>query len=387
MSRPTGPVLAGRYRLDTLIARGGMADVHRATDLRLEREVAVKVLRERADAVRFDGEIETLAALDHPRLVRLLDAGIDTSCERFLVLELREEPTLAARLGAGRLTVEQTARVATDVADALAYVHARGIVHRDVKPANVFVADDFHAQLADFGVAKVAGAALTVTGTTIGTAAYLAPEQVEGRVPTAAVDVYALGLVMIECLTGARAFPGTPGEAAVARLVRDPAIPGDVPVRWRALLAGMTARDPRSRPTATAVLAALAPLRGPDTLPPTAPLAAPRVLARRGGRVRVRRTAALGAAAVVALGALTGVLFASRGGGSSAPPTTTTSSAVTTTTTATVGPPSSAQPVVVTTTPTVTHPKRNGPKDHDHANHAGHRDTGRGHGERDDQAG
>jgi serine/threonine protein kinase len=380
MRSPTRSRLAGRYRLHSLIARGGMADVHRATDVRLEREVAVKILRDHGEAARFDGEIATLAALDHPHLVRLLDAGTDASHGRFLVLELREEPTLAARLATGPLSLDQTARVASDVAEALAYVHARGIVHRDVKPANVFVDDDFHAVLADFGVAKVGGATLTATGTTIGTAAYLAPEQVEGRVPTSAVDVYALGLVMIECLTGTRAFGGTPGEAAVARLVREPRIPDDLPAGWQALLTAMTARDPSSRPAAAAVLARLDTPHTPESTSRTAPLAVPPARRRR-----MRRTAVAGAAAAVAAGTVTGVLLLGRGGGSPAPPAR-TGSAVVTTTTGPAPAPSTAQTVVTSAAPR-SQPGKNTTKGHDRGGHAGHRDTERGGAQQDGQAG
>ncbi|HZR14722.1 MAG TPA: serine/threonine-protein kinase [Acidimicrobiia bacterium] len=382
MSSPP-PVLAGRYRLTALLARGGMADVHRAIDARLERDVAVKILREDGDRARFDGEVQTLAALHHPNLVRLLDAGTDEHQGRFLVLELREEPTLADRLRSGPLTTEQTARIATDVADALAYVHARGIVHRDVKPGNIFVTDDSHAQLADFGIAKVGDVALTSTGMTVGTAAYLAPEQVDGRAASSAVDVYALGLVMIECLTGRRAFDGPAGEVAVARLVRDPELPTNVPERWAALLCRMTARDPSTRPTAGDVAGELAALgataTAPVTLSPastTAPL--PVVGERRGSRRR-RRTVALLGTAALAVAALTGSLVAAHGGDAPAsPPPRTTRSSVTTTTTTSAPPPTTVQPVVVTTSPRRARPETKLPRGHDGSTHGRHGDGGGG---------
>lgn len=244
--------LGGRYRLDGVVGRGGMGTVYRALDLRLNRTVAIKVLRsvERADADRFEAEIQILARLTHPGLVRLLDAG-DLASRPYLVLDLIEGPSLAESVGEGPLDRERTAMVGARVADALAYVHDAGVIHRDVKPANVLLSEDRDAYLADFGIARlVDSTSVTVTGRPLGTPAYLSPEQVEGTRVGPATDVYALGLVLIECLSGRRAFEGSPSEIAGVRLHRDPAVPWEVGEGWRQTLSAMTRRSPADRPSA-----------------------------------------------------------------------------------------------------------------------------------------
>jgi serine/threonine protein kinase len=311
----TATLLGGRYRLDGLIARGGMADVHRATDTRLERPVAVKVLRDAGETSRFDAEVHTLAGLRHPGIVSLLDAGTTADGTRFLVLELRTEPTLAAVIAAGPLPPERVGAIATGLADALAYLHARGVVHRDVKPANVFVDEHDATRLTDFGIARVAGAAsLTATGFTMGTARYLAPEQLDGGEVTPAVDVYALGLVMIECLSGRPAFAGTNAEVASARLVRDPELPPTVPARWRPLLQSMTTRHPSLRPDAARAAVELAALNAPvGGGPPTRTMPLP---VAQPVHTRLRRNLiALGALALATFAAVAALMSA--GGGSS----------------------------------------------------------------------
>ena len=246
--------LRDRYVLEGLLGSGGMADVHRATDSTLERSVAVKVLRDVAGDEsarhRFVAEARTLAGLSHRNLVTVLDAGIGEDDDRpFLVMELVEGRSLADALEDGPLTPEDAAAVGAQVAAALAYAHGRGVVHRDVKPGNVLLGGDGRVKLADFGIARLLGdtARHTRTGTAIGTAAYLAPEQVRGEDVTGAADTYALGLVLLEALTGRRAFPGSPTEAALARLQRDPEVPAGLPGGWAPLLTAMTAADPTDR--------------------------------------------------------------------------------------------------------------------------------------------
>lgn len=255
MSADSPEVLADRYALEDLLGRGGMADVHRATDRVLGRPVAVKVLRDTADEetdrLRFTAEARTLAGLSHPGLVMVLDAG--TTAERpYLVMELVEGQTLARCCAGQALDPARVAAIGTQLADALAYAHARGVVHRDVKPGNVLLGESDRVKLADFGIAKIIGDTVrhTRTGHAIGTAAYLSPEQVRGEEVTPAVDVYSLGLVLLESLTGERAFPGSPTESALARLTRDPEIPTSLTAPWRELLAAMTASDAPARPTA-----------------------------------------------------------------------------------------------------------------------------------------
>ncbi|SDF74138.1 Serine/threonine protein kinase [Lentzea fradiae] len=253
-------VLADRYELADVLGTGGMAEVRRAWDRRLHRHVAVKLFRAGAELTqerRFDNEIRTLASLSHPRLVQVHDAGISGDMQ-FVVLQLVDGCTLRDRIAEGPLGVEDVQRIGAELADALAYVHAMGVVHRDVKPSNVLMDHDDNTHLADFGLARVVDTTrLTRPDQVVGTAAYLAPEQVRGEDLTGAVDVYALGLVLLECLTGQREYQGSEIEAAVARLHRQPAIPDDLPVHLRRLLTAMTSLSPRRRPSAAECAAAL----------------------------------------------------------------------------------------------------------------------------------
>jgi serine/threonine protein kinase len=242
--------LADRYKIGRVLGRGGMADVYQAEDTVLGREVAVKVLRDPANRDRFQNEARNLAGLTHPGLVRVLDAGV-TSDQSWLVMELVDGRTLADCCVGVALDPQRVAAVGAQLADTLAYVHASGFIHRDVKPGNVLISPDDRVLLADFGIARLLqnAPAATDTGTMLGTAAYLAPEQVRGDPLTPAADVYSLGLVLLEALTGERAYPGPAVEAAVARLTRPPTIPPNLPAGWRDLLTWVTAFDPADRPS------------------------------------------------------------------------------------------------------------------------------------------
>ncbi|TAM84488.1 MAG: serine/threonine protein kinase [Jatrophihabitans sp.] len=268
-----GTLLAGRYELHHVLGRGGMADVMQATDTSLGREVAIKLFRPEvaaaAEHTRSTGEIRALARLHHPGLVTLFDAGTanaDTLDARpFLVMELVTGPTLADLLREGPLPSAAVADLGGQLADTLVYVHANGIVHRDVKPANILLARPaggasrrWAAKLTDFGVARLIDSTrLTLAGMTVGTANYLSPEQATGQDVGPGSDVYALGLVLLECLTGEVVFPGSAMAAATARLHRDPEIPAFLDDRWHVLLADMTRREPSGRPGAAAAAAAL----------------------------------------------------------------------------------------------------------------------------------
>lgn len=254
--------MSGRYRLTEHIGVGGTADVWRATDELLNREVAVKVLRDAADPTqreRFIEETRTLASFNHPGLVVLLDAGV-LDARPFLVMTLAGNATLASRVARGPVEPSLVRSIGSQIALALDYVHGRGVVHRDVKPSNVLLWDDGRAVLSDFGIARLIGSTMhhTRTGEAIGSPAYLAPEQVAGEPLTPAVDIYSLGLVLLEALTARRAFPGAPVEAAIARLTASPPVPATVGPEWSSLLTRMTDRDPMNRPTARAVADELA---------------------------------------------------------------------------------------------------------------------------------
>lgn len=255
-------VVDDRYVIEGVVGRGGMADVYRATDNVLEREVAVKVLRDRsctlADRDRFLQEAQMLAALDHPNLVTVLDAGVSDDVP-YLVMDLIDGRSLAPFCRGRSIPGHRVAHLGADLAAVLAYVHSCGIVHRDVKPSNILVGRDGVVRLADFGIARLLGddSGHTGSGATIGTAAYIAPEQVRGEPVTPASDIYSLGLVLLEALTGRRAYTGGPMEAALARLDTSPLIPSSLPLGWPALLTRMTDIDPGRRPAAEEIVPVL----------------------------------------------------------------------------------------------------------------------------------
>ncbi|MFE4949493.1 serine/threonine-protein kinase [Leifsonia sp. NPDC056665] len=258
-------LLLDRYELRDRLGRGGMGTVYRAFDRQLERFVAVKVFAagEASDDARRRAEATALARVSHPNLVTLLDAHLSPEGDpspSFLVLELVDGEDLRSRLDRGPVAPQEAAAIAGGIAEALVVVHGAGMIHRDLKPANILLGDSGvpggmpHAKLADFGIAHLLGTErLTTVGTIIGTAGYLSPEQADIAEPGPAADIYALGLVALEALTGMTEYPGTPLEAVTARLARDPRIPASLPEDWRGLLGAMTARDPRIRPTALEV--------------------------------------------------------------------------------------------------------------------------------------
>jgi serine/threonine protein kinase len=276
-----GTVLLDRYELVRHIARGGMGDVYEGTDRLLHRPVAVKVFRAapRSDRERFDAEVRVLAGLNHPVLVRVYDAGSHDD-DAFVVLELIDGPPLAECLHErGAIPPREVAELAADLAGGLAYIHDRGVVHRDVTPSNVLCATDGRTRLVDFGIARLLESPrVTATAVTIGTASYMAPEQVQGRDVTPAADVYALGLILLEALTGRKEYSGPVHEVVATRLSRDPDVVTGVPPAWRPLLSRMCSRDPRQRPSAAEVRAAaraLVDADGDDMAAVAPPVTAP----------------------------------------------------------------------------------------------------------------
>jgi len=257
---PSAAVIGKRYRLEELVARGGTAEVWRATDLSLDRVVALKLVTasHEESAARAADEAKTLAQLAHPNLVQVYDAGTDGAGRPWVVMEFVEGRTLADGIRSGPQATQRIGEIGLAVAQALDHVHSRGLVHRDVKPANVLLGSDGAVKLTDFGIARLVDSArVTSTGLMVGTASYLSPEQVQGNDVGPATDVYALGLLLLEALTGVRQYDGPAVEAAMARLSRDPDVPATLGPTWVPLLQAMTTRHPEDRPTAAEVANAL----------------------------------------------------------------------------------------------------------------------------------
>lgn len=286
-----GDVLQGRYVLETPVGSGAMATVYRATDLRLRRTVAVKVFDVSAghlgEEARHRAEATLLATVDHHALVTLYDGCFSDGSPNFLVLEFIEGGALSGVIASDTpLDTLHVASLAEDLAEALAVVHDAGIVHRDVKPGNILLrapvapGKPVGAVLGDFGIAHaVDGERLTSPGIAVGTAAYMAPEQVRGAPPAPPSDIYSLGLVLLEALTGERVYAQmTPIEAIAARLTTPPTIPTRIGSGWASLIRSMTASDPLLRPSARDVssrareLARLAPASSQVSVPPFAEL-------------------------------------------------------------------------------------------------------------------
>jgi eukaryotic-like serine/threonine-protein kinase len=263
----TGRTLVGRYQLDQLLAAGGMGEVWTGTDLVLGRRVAVKLLRPELAAdprlvARFRREAVAAARLSHPSIVAVYDTVSDGGTEA-VVMQLVKGRSLRQVLDdRTRLEPSAVRRIGVALSHALDAAHRAGVVHRDVKPGNVLLTPDRHVLLADFGLAKVLDSddGLSYPRAMVGTAKYLAPEQVEGRPVDGRADLYALGVVLYECLTGRVPFRGaTDADTAKARLEREAAPvrslrPG-VPKPLADIVDGLLARDPDRRPSSAAVVA------------------------------------------------------------------------------------------------------------------------------------
>jgi serine/threonine protein kinase len=260
-------VVGGRYRLGEVIGRGGMSTVYCAHDENLGRDVALKLFAPQApdadELKRQEAEVQLLATLNHPSLVTLFDAGIDTRLpdepRPFLTMELVEGQDLRSRIRHSPVPLDELAVIGAGIADALAYVHGLGVIHRDIKPGNILLVqirpgEPLRPKLTDFGIARIADSTrLTATGTMVGTAAYLSPEQALGSPLSPATDIYSFGLVLLECIKQAVEFPGNAVESAVARLHRAPGIPDNLPSEWADLIRSMTAIEPLERPAAADV--------------------------------------------------------------------------------------------------------------------------------------
>jgi serine/threonine-protein kinase len=306
-----GQVLSDRYRLVELLGEGGMATIYRAHDTQLGRDVAVKVLRaeygrDAAFVARFRQEAQAAAALNHPNVVNVFDYGMEDG-DPYIVMELVEGGDLAEVLRErGALEPVAAARIAQQVADALDAAHGRGIVHRDIKATNVLITRGGRIKVGDFGIARAfAEAQITMPGTTLGSVHYFSPEQARGELVTSASDIYSLGLVLFEMLTGRRAWTGdSAGAVAVARLAGDPPAPSSlqpgVPPALDAIVKAALARPPGERPTAADLSAALGRF--------VADPAAPAVLAAHRDTATAARPTAYGAGAAMGGAALGGAM-------------------------------------------------------------------------------
>src|SRR5918992_27888 len=226
--------IANRYELREVIGRGGMATIYRANDRRSGREVALKLMRpdlaeDPAFTARFVGEAERAASIAHRNVLTIYDHGHEG--DPYIAMELVTGPDLATLLARdGRLSPERAVEIAMQVAAALAAAHRHGIVHRDVKPSNLLLTDEGRVKVVDFGIARGHDeTSVTATGSTLGSVDYFSPEQARGDPATEASDVYALGIVLYEMLTGRRPFTGDSAYAiAVKRISEDPPDPRSV---------------------------------------------------------------------------------------------------------------------------------------------------------------
>jgi eukaryotic-like serine/threonine-protein kinase len=317
-----GSLLGGRYRLDDSVGAGGMGEVWRATDLVLDRLVAVKLLhpgyaRDEQELARFRAEARHAGSLSHPCIAQVYDYHeADPPSPPYLVMELVDGPSLSSVLAEGPVDPARTMGLIAQAAGALQAAHAAGLVHRDIKPGNLLVSQSGQLKITDFGIAHAAGSAsLTRPGTLMGTPAYLAPERAAGLPATQAADLYSLGIVAFQCLTGEPPFSGEPLAVALAHQERPlPPLPAAVPAEAAELVGDLTAKDPRARPASAAEVAERAAhLQMVLTATP----------ARQRGRQdrrRVRLPARVAVAAAVAAIAATGWAMTGAHGPASAQP-------------------------------------------------------------------
>ncbi len=263
MNPTEGTILSGRYTLTERIAGGGMGEVWAATDTVLGRTVAVKLLHpglsQESDFVeRFRAEARHTAALHHPNIATVFDYGEDDGAA-YLVMELVVGQPLSQIISErAPLSAQETASILIQAATALEAAHQGGVIHRDVKPANILITPDGTAKLTDFGISRLVGSApLTQTGQVLGTAQYLSPEQALGQSATASSDIYALGVVGHEMLTGTRPFDAGSVVATALAHVNQPAppLPDTVPIGVRDVISAALAKDPADRPASAAAVA------------------------------------------------------------------------------------------------------------------------------------
>jgi hypothetical protein len=285
-------VLQDRYRLDVRVATGGMGEVWRGTDLALDRRVAVKLLRrdhtqDEDGIARFRAEAQHAGSLSHPNIAQVYDYGEAGPGEPgYLVMEFVDGQSLAQVVDEEPLDAARTMDVVAQAASGLAAAHGSGLVHRDIKPGNLLISADGQVKVTDFGISHAAGSApVTRTGELIGTPAYLAPERASGAPATPAADLYALGVVAYQCLTGRVPFAGEPLAVVIAHIEQSmPPLPASVPAGVAALVTELTSKDPGARPSSAAEVAARAgQLRAALARSTTDPLEMPVRTAARPG--------------------------------------------------------------------------------------------------------
>jgi len=287
-------VLDNRYELQELIGGGGMADVYKARDILLDRTVAVKILHEQFKRdtefiQKFHREAQAAAKLSHPNIVNIYDVGV-TGDDHYIVMEYVPGSTLKDRIRQeGHLSVEDALRVAKDIASALAHAHANNLVHCDIKPHNILMMPDGSAKVADFGIARaVTESTMTYTGNVVGSVHYFSPEQAKGTMITPRSDVYALGVVMYEMLTGQLPFTGeTPVSIAMKHLQEQPRsvrqLDESIPPVVEAIVARAMQKDANMRPSSSELVQDIAQAQqmiggfGTGTVDPYATQILPRV--------------------------------------------------------------------------------------------------------------
>jgi serine/threonine-protein kinase len=260
------PQRIAHYRVTAKLGEGGMGEVWRATDSKLNRDVAIKILPEAFAAdpdrlARFTREAQVLASLNHPNIAAIY--GVE---DRALILELVEGPTLAERIAAGPIPIEEALPIARQIAEALEYAHERGIIHRDLKPANIKVTPEGRVKVLDFGLAKAMAADLapadpmssptltmraTMAGLIMGTAGYMSPEQAKGKPADRRSDIWAFGVVVVEMLTGRVMYAGETVSETLASVIKDrpdlSGLPADTPAPVRRLIGRCLEKDPLRR--------------------------------------------------------------------------------------------------------------------------------------------
>jgi tRNA A-37 threonylcarbamoyl transferase component Bud32 len=334
-----GEKIAGRYELEEVVGHGGMSTVYKAHDSLLERNVALKVLHQQYNededfVERFKREARSVAQLQHPNIVTVIDRG-EEDTRQYIVFEYIDGENLKELVvRKGRLAVRDALEIALEIARGLAFAHEHGLVHRDVKPQNVLLNGDGRAKVTDFGIARSLdvehSAGVTQTGTVLGTSNYIAPEQASGQPVDAQTDVYSLGIVLYEMLTGEVPFPGESFVAVAMKHIQEPSpnvldSRGDVPLRVAEMIDRALEKDPEHRfPTmdafAAEIEANLADLdRGEDGAVTMVVPAAQRLQRQRQRKAVSPLPLLIGQLGALAIAAVVVGLLTLRGGGQKVP--------------------------------------------------------------------